>query len=80
MAQKQKYVFWQTPNLPIMVWFVALVLGKLLQQGTIHQILSLVSFGALFTWAYLEIFQGVNNFRRALGLAVLIFSIYIRVT
>lgn len=79
-AEKQGYVFWQSPNLAIMVWFGAVVLGKLFEQVRVHEVLSLVSFGALFTWAWMEIFQGVNNFRRTLGLIVLIFSIYTRVT
>jgi hypothetical protein len=80
MREKQeRYVLWQRPNLAIMVWFGAVVLGKLFEQGRVHEVLSLVSFGALFTWAWLEIFQGVNNFRRVLGAIVLIFSIYSRI-
>jgi hypothetical protein len=34
--------------------------------------LEALAFGSLFTWAWLELFQGVNYFRRALGLGVLI--------
>ncbi|HEY9908282.1 MAG TPA: hypothetical protein V6D18_11845 [Thermosynechococcaceae cyanobacterium] len=34
-----------------------------------------MAFGSLFTWAWLELFQGVNYFRRSLGLIVLLGAI-----
>jgi hypothetical protein len=34
--------------------------------------LAAVAYGSLFTWAWLELFQGVNYFRRSLGLLVLV--------
>ncbi len=34
--------------------------------------LDVVANGSLFTWAWMELFQGVNYFRRSLGLIVLI--------
>jgi hypothetical protein len=34
--------------------------------------LEVLAFGSLFTWAWEELFQGVNYFRRALGLLVLV--------
>jgi len=61
---------WQTPNLPLSVWSIAALLRWLL-HGTPEHWASVVAFGALFTWAWLELFQGVNYFRRALGLTVL---------
>ncbi len=76
----EKLILWQTPNLPIIIWFLATVLGKFIEHGRLHEILAVVAFGAIFTWAWLEIFQGVNYFRRALGLTILIFSIYSQVT
>jgi hypothetical protein len=33
--------------------------------------LDVLAFGSLFTWAWEELFQGVNYFRRALGFLVL---------
>lgn len=79
-AKTDHIVLWQTPNLPIFVWLAATILGKLIEQGTPHKILGVVAFGAIFTWAWLELTDGTNYFRRALGLAVLIFSIYNQVT
>ncbi|MBD2446628.1 hypothetical protein H6G76_05505 [Nostoc sp. FACHB-152] len=62
----------QMPNLPLIVWFVTTILSLILMTGTINTVLNVVANGSLFTWAWLELFQGVNYFRRALGFAVLI--------
>jgi len=62
----------QPPNLPILVWGAASLLQLLITSGKLHTGLVWVAFGALFTWAWLEVFQGVNYFRRALGVVVLI--------
>jgi hypothetical protein len=62
----------QPPNLPILVGITATVLNLLVKNGNIHTVLDAIGFGSLFTWAWLELFEGVNYFRRALGLIVLI--------
>jgi hypothetical protein len=62
----------QMPNLPIIVWITASLLKLVLTTGEINTGLDALAFGSLFTWAWLELFQGVNYFRRALGLGVLI--------
>jgi hypothetical protein len=62
----------QPPNLPILVGITATVLNLIVKNGNIHTGLDAVAFGSLFTWAWLELFEGVNYFRRALGLIVLI--------
>jgi hypothetical protein len=46
----------------------------------IHTGLDAIAFGSLFTWAWLELFQGVNYFRRALGFIVLLFAIASRLS
>lgn len=70
-----KIVLAQPPNLPILVWGAASLLQLIVTSGKLHAGLEWVAFGALFTWAWLELFQGVNYFRRALGLVVLIGAI-----
>jgi hypothetical protein len=60
------------PNLPIIVWITASLLKLVFPTGEINTGLDALAFGSLFTWAWLELFQGVNYFRRALGLGVLI--------
>ncbi|MBD2728861.1 hypothetical protein H6G96_21680 [Nostoc sp. FACHB-892] len=62
----------QMPNLPLIVWIVSSSLTLIFTSGKINTALDVVAIGSLFTWAWLELFQGVNYFRRALGLAVLI--------
>jgi hypothetical protein len=62
----------QPPNLPLIVWIVASLLKLIFTRSEINTVLDAVAFGSLFTWAWLELFQGVNYFRRALGLIVLI--------
>ena len=62
----------QPPNLPLLVWIGATLLKLFLNSGSIYLALDTIAFGALFTWAWEELFQGVNYFRRALGAIVLI--------
>jgi hypothetical protein len=62
----------QPPNLPLIVWIVASLLTFVVTTGKINLGLDLVAFGSLFTWAWEELFQGVNYFRRALGLIALV--------
>ncbi|MEG4108972.1 hypothetical protein [Microcoleus sp. S13_C5] len=67
-----KIVIAQMPNLPLSVGIVASLLKLIVTTGQINLALDLVAFGSLFTWAWEELFQGVNYFRRALGLIVLV--------
>ncbi|MGL5065430.1 MAG: hypothetical protein ACRC62_36115 [Microcoleus sp.] len=69
----------QPPNPPLILWFVASLLQLILTTGKINTALDAIAFGALFTWAWLEIFEGVNYFRRALGFCVLIAAIVLRI-
>lgn len=63
------------PNVPLLTWLVTLPLGWIL-SGTADKLMSVIGHGALFTWAWLELFQGVNYFRRALGAVVLLYTIW----
>lgn len=57
----------QRPNLPLLVWLVATVLGRLLDAGW----LKAVAVVALAVWALLEVASGASPFRRVLGGVVL---------
>lgn len=62
----------EMPNLPLIVWIATTLLALIFTNGKINTVLEVLANGSLFTWAWLELFQGVNYFRRALGLAVFI--------
>jgi hypothetical protein len=65
----------QPPNLPILVWVGSTLLKLVFTDGSLHSILDIIAFGSLFTWAWQELFEGINYFRRALGLTILIWVI-----
>lgn len=65
-------VIWQFPNIPIIGWFVFMLLSKVLTDDNLKTNMGYISTAFLFTWAYLELVQGVNYFRRCLGLIVLL--------
>jgi len=73
-----KIVLAQMPNLPLLVGLAATLLQLILPSGNLQTGLDLVAFGALFTWAWQELFEGVNYFRRAIGLVVLVGLIALR--
>ena len=62
----------QPPNLPVLVGAAAAILRFVLPSGELQTVFGLIAFGALFTWAWQELFEGVNYFRRALGLIGLV--------
>lgn len=62
----------QVPNLPVLVGSTAILLHFVLPSGNVQIALGLIGFGALFTWAWQELFSGVNYFRRSLGLIGLV--------
>ncbi|WP_310488358.1 hypothetical protein [Chamaesiphon sp. VAR_69_metabat_338] len=62
----------QPPNIPILVWFAASLLQLLYKTGQINLGLDILATGSLLVWAILELFQGVNYFRRSLGAIVLV--------
>jgi hypothetical protein len=67
---------WQFPNAPLVVWLVAMMLVRLLPRGVFYQLSDYISFGALFTWAWLEIFHGSSYIRRGLGVLVMGWLLY----
>lgn len=64
-------MLFQVPNIPLIVWALFLVLARFVISEPAHTIFGWASFGALVVWAVLELLYGVNYFRRALGLLVL---------
>ena len=69
-----RIVLWQWPNLPLWTWAAATLCARIL-EGRPHDVAALIAFGALFTWAWLELFAGVSPFRRMIGAVVIVASI-----
>jgi hypothetical protein len=68
----------QKPNIPLISWFVFSVIGMILPDGRMADISQVISFGFLFTWAWLEVYSGNTYLRRVLGAIILVFIIYSR--
>jgi hypothetical protein len=64
----RSYPIVQFPNAPLILAFTS-GLVALNSHGREHAYAQAVSYLAMAIWAYLELFQGVNAFRRLLGLA-----------
>jgi hypothetical protein len=72
---KGNVVIFQPPNIPITVWAISSVLKLVVNNGNLYSNLDAISFGSLFVWSLMELFQGLSAFRRVLGLVVLIATI-----
>ncbi len=63
-------VYFQSPNLPLIVYLLSIIAGLIL-EGYIKTIIVTLGDGALFVFGWLELFYGVNVFRKLLGFIVL---------
>jgi hypothetical protein len=70
----RSYPIVQFPNAPLILAFVSGLLAQH-SHGLAHSYAQGVSYLALAVWAYLELFEGVNAFRRVLGLAYTISTV-----
>jgi hypothetical protein len=69
-----RYAIWQTPNVWLIGWAVLTTLSLFFTRTT-GSIMAGVAAASLIVWSLLEIFRGVNYFRRLLGLIVIIYAI-----
>lgn len=65
-------ITYQTPNKELIVMLVAAVVG-MVTQGWVNAAATAVFYLSGATWSYLEIFHGVNSFRRGLGIVVAVY-------
>ena len=72
---KGEITVFQKPNLPILVWVMATIITKF-SHGSIQNFFSIIAFGSLFTWGWLELFSGANYLRKILGLLILCLAVY----
>jgi hypothetical protein len=67
------YTVGQFPNPPLWVALAALLVAWLSDDGSvIDDLARAISYVALTVWAYEEAANGVNGFRKALGIGVLV--------
>ena len=63
------YTVGQVPNLPLIVVILAALVGRIAEGGSgIDRIADSVFVVSLSIWSYLEAVDGVNAFRRVLGI------------
>jgi len=67
-----RVVLTQSPNLPILGWFIFIIISYFIPAGTLRGGFIRLSGTFLFLWAYLEITDGVTFFRRFLGVIIMI--------
>lgn len=67
-------VVYQHPNIPLIAWLL-LALVSLFVSEKLADLLWHISLAVLAVWALLELFKGVNYFRRVLGAIVLVMII-----
>lgn len=71
-----KIRIWQQPNILLYGWIACQIAALFVGNDTVKHDFSRLGTALIFTWAYLEIMEGVNYFRRGLGLLVLILTVY----
>lgn len=71
------YVLAQFPNIPLFLALFGAIASRIFDQdSTLHFICRAIFFVGLAVWAWLELAEGVNLFRRALGAVALAWTIY----
>jgi hypothetical protein len=73
--KKGNVVIFQWPNALLIAWAVLSVLSLIVSRGHTQQLIWWVGNITLAVWALVELIWGVNYFRKALGLVVLLLSV-----
>ncbi len=68
------FIIWQFPNPPLILALVAIVAGWL-TTGTAHSVARALFVIGFAVFAWLELFQGVNWFRRLIGAGALLYLV-----
>lgn len=70
-----KFVVWQKPNLFLWIWIVATVMSIIMNTNAVERFMVFIGGIAIIIWSIMEIYSGVNYFRRLLGVCVLMLII-----
>ncbi len=71
-SKEGKVVILQFPNIPLWGWIIFTILAMFIKHGKPHGGFHLLGQSFLFAWAYLEVRDGDNIFRKVLGALTLI--------
>lgn len=66
---------WQKPNLFLWIWIVATVMSIIMNTNAVERFMVFIGGIAIIIWSIMEIYSGVNYFRRLLGVCVLMLII-----
>lgn len=76
--RKGNVVVIQKPNVFLIAWVVLTIISLfIVGRGTMADVFAIAGCVSLVIWAINEFWRGVNYFRRALGLFVLIFAVMV---
>jgi hypothetical protein len=73
-----RFVLVQLPNGPLWVGLGGSVVAAVTGDGVVHDAAGIVATAGFVVWAIMELAQGVNWFRRALGAGFLVYLIVSR--
>jgi hypothetical protein len=73
--RRGKTVIYQHPNILLIAWAVLAFVSMIVPRGKTSDITWWASTVVLAAWSLLEMFKGVNYFRRALGAFILLITI-----
>jgi hypothetical protein len=66
--RRGKYVIAEVPNVPLVIFMLAIVFSLAVYPGPLQTTLSVVAFLALFYWGLQEFRSGRSRFRKLLGI------------
>lgn len=67
------YVIVETPNLPLIVFMVSIILGVVLYPGFFQKLFIILAYVSLILWSIMEVRGGRSRFRKLLGILGLLF-------
>lgn len=66
-VRRGEYVIMEAPNLPLIVFMVAIVLAVVMYPGFFQSACAVIAYAALVWWGIAEARGGRSRFRRLLG-------------
>lgn len=71
-VRRGKYVIAETPNAPLIVFMVAIVLAVLTNPGFLQRTLFTIAFATFIYWGWQEWHSGRSRFRKLLGMLAIV--------